>query len=136
MSSPLTITNHLPQAAQIISTSLAALIGLSGLRTLLPNGTRPFLAHFGLPTDDATCRDPLIQALATLCGARNVMFGGAVLALQSRGMVQAVGMVFLAGLVVPGADAWVAWRCGGGMGSHVWGGVVSGVVGGYLVWIG
>jgi len=134
MSSP--ITHYLPLVVQILTTSFAGIIGLSGIRTLAPNGTRPFLQHFGLPCDDATCRTPLTEALATLCGARNLMFGVAVIALQMQGDVRAMGTVFLAGLVVPAADAYVAYWYGAGTGSHVWGGVVSGVLGAYLVWSG
>ena len=71
-----------------------------------------------------------------LSSARNLMFGVAVLAFQIQGNVRAMGTVFLAGLVIPAADAYVAYTYGSGAESHIWGGVVSGVIGGYLVWIG
>ncbi len=99
--------------------------------------TRAYLDDFGLPSDDKVNApitmgsNPWVQ----LTGARNIMFGTAVVAFQYQGDLRAMGTLFLCGLVVSGTDGYVTWNFGtrSAAWSHILGTVFAGILGWYLV---
>jgi len=101
--------------------------------------TRAYLTTFGLPLKEKSNAPVTMKSnpWVQLAGARNIMFGASIVALQYLGDLRAMGTIFLCGLVISVTDAYVTWNYGerNAAWSHIYGTIFAALLGGYLVWI-